>query len=194
MATRAWPRTAGALLLAGGLLLAGCGSSPARSASVANGATPSGNAAGATVPGAPAGSPGGRPGAGRGFGGFFNLGAAAQYLGLTTAQLQQQLQQGRSLAQVAQAEGKSVQGLEQALLEAAKSRLDQAVKSGQMTAQQEQQRLQAMRQRIAAFVERSGPPGPPRGFPGGGAPGGGSGGPGGGSGTSPGGGGSSGSS
>ncbi len=53
--------------------------------------------------------------------GFFgDLDAAASYLGLTESQLRSQLQDGKSLAQVARDQGKSVDGLVDALVAAAK--------------------------------------------------------------------------
>jgi len=52
--------------------------------------------------------------------------AAADYLGLTRAELRQQLP-GHSLAQLAEAQGKSVQGLEDAMVAAVKAKLDKAV-------------------------------------------------------------------
>jgi transcription initiation factor TFIID subunit TAF12 len=89
---------------------------------------------------------------------FFDLNAAAQYLGVDANQLRDDLRSGQSLAQVAQARGKSVQGLEQALLDAAKARLDQQVKDGQITQDEAQQRLQSLQQRIGDFVNRVGRP------------------------------------
>ena len=62
--------------------------------------------------GGPMGGPGHGPfGAG--------LDAAATYLGLTRAQLGRQLMNGRSLADVAKAQGKPVDGLEQAMVDEA---------------------------------------------------------------------------
>ena len=58
------------------------------------------------------------------------LSAAAGYLGLSEDQLRTKLMSGQSLAGVAKARGKSVDGLEQTILDAAKKRLDQAVKDG----------------------------------------------------------------
>src|SRR5437660_465108 len=66
----------------------------------------------------------------RGFGqfGFFGtISAAADYLGLTEAQLRSQLESGKSLGQVATAQGKTVAGLIDALVRAAKQRADSAV-------------------------------------------------------------------
>src|SRR5205807_2421819 len=58
------------------------------------------------------------------FGFLGDLSAATGYLGLTEAQLRSQLESGKSLAQVATAQGKSVTGLVDALVNAAKQRLD----------------------------------------------------------------------
>ena len=76
--------------------------------------------------------PGG-PGAG--------LDAAATYLGLTPAQLRTQLQSGKTLAQIAKAQGKSTDGLEQAMLADAKKHLDADVKAGKLTQSQADQIL-----------------------------------------------------
>jgi hypothetical protein len=62
---------------------------------------------------------------------------AASYLGVSVDQLRQDLDSGQSLADVAKAQGKSVDGLKQAILDAAKQRLDQAVKDGVLTAAEE---------------------------------------------------------
>ncbi len=61
--------------------------------------------------------------------------AAAQYLGLSRAELRQQLA-GHSLAQLAEAQsaqGKSVQGLEDAMVAAVKAKLDAAVAKGRLS-------------------------------------------------------------
>lgn len=52
------------------------------------------------------------------------FGAAAKYLGLTNAQLRHQLRSGKSLADVAGAQGKSVDGLKQAIKAAIDAQLD----------------------------------------------------------------------
>src|ERR671910_1667552 len=59
------------------------------------------------------------------------LKVAATYLGMTNAQLATELRSGKSLAQVATAMNKSVDGLEQALLAALKQRVDAAVAAGE---------------------------------------------------------------
>lgn len=87
----------------------------------------------------------------------FDLNAAASYLGLTQAQLRSDLQAGESLAAVAasqSAAGKSAQGLEQALLGAARNRLATAVQNGKLTAAQEQARLSKLQARLATLVNR----------------------------------------
>jgi hypothetical protein len=88
---------------------------------------------------------------------FGGTAAAAKYLGLTTAQLRKQLQSGKSLADIAKAQGKTTQGLEQALTAAAKARLDKAVAKKKLTADQEQKLLKAMTAGIDATVNGTGP-------------------------------------
>ncbi|HWB22925.1 MAG TPA: hypothetical protein VG652_08555 [Gaiellaceae bacterium] len=85
-------------------------------------------------PGGPGFGPGGPAGVG-GPGG--NLDAAATYLGVTGAVLKTDLQNGKTLAQVATAQGKTVDGLVSALVTAAKSDLDTQVTAGNLTAAQE---------------------------------------------------------
>jgi hypothetical protein len=75
--------------------------------------------------------------------------AAAAYLGLTPAELRAQIESGKTLAQVAADQGKSVDGLESAILAGAKARLDDAVAAGKITAAQEQQMLD----RLAAHID-----------------------------------------
>lgn len=81
------------------------------------------------------GGPGGPDGPGPDHHLFFRdkLSPAADYLGLTEAELFEQLGQGKSLAQVAEAEGKPVDGLKQAILDGAKSALDEAVANERLT-------------------------------------------------------------
>jgi hypothetical protein len=70
------------------------------------------------------------------------LGAAASYLGLTTAQLQEQRMAGKTLEQIAQARKKSVSGLKSAMTGAIKKQLDAAVTAGKLTKDQEQSILE----------------------------------------------------
>ncbi len=108
-----------------------------------------------------------------------SLDAAASYLGVTRAELARQLQSGKSLADVARAQGKSVDGLEQALVDEAKTRLDRAVADRQLTADQRDQILREVQEHVSDIVNgrasgplghhgwRGGPGGPPPmgGFP-----------------------------
>jgi polyhydroxyalkanoate synthesis regulator phasin len=71
----------------------------------------------------------------RPFGHFRNLEAAASYLGLTEAQLRDQLQT-KTLAEIAKDKGKSVDGLVQALVTSAENAIDEAVADGRLTQQQ----------------------------------------------------------
>lgn len=86
------------------------------------------------------GGPGFGPGRGFGHGpgfGFHHFGAlasaAADYLGLTEAELRTQLESGKSLAQIAKDQGKSTDGLKKALHDTVKEDLDAAVKAGRIT-------------------------------------------------------------
>jgi hypothetical protein len=81
---------------------------------------------------------------------------AASYLGLTRDQLVQQLQSGKSLAQVAAAQGKSVDGLIDALVAAATADLDKRVADGTLTAAQRDTIASQLRTRITAFVNGTG--------------------------------------
>ncbi len=101
------------------------------------------------------------------------LGAAATYLQMTPQSLFQQLRGGKTLAQVADDRGKPVSGLEDAILNAFKIRLDGAVKGGHLTSAQEQSILDHMRAFVDGFVTGKFPhfgPGGPGGGGGSGPP------------------------
>ena len=103
----------------------------------------------------------------RGFGhfGLRGLDAAATYLGLTDAQLRTELEGGKTLAQVAQAHGKSVGGLVDALVADAKQHVDAAVTAGRLTQAQANELLNGLRDRITSRVNSRAPEGaPPLGF------------------------------
>ncbi len=103
-------------------------------------------------------------GVGRGFHGRGDVfGAAATYLGVTEAQLRAQLSSGKSLADIAKAQGKSVAGLEQALLSDAQSKLDQAVAAGRLTSDQRDRMLAGLKAHIDALVNRTPSASPPQG-------------------------------
>jgi hypothetical protein len=89
--------------------------------------------------------------------------AAADYLGMTQAQLREELESGKTLAQVARDKGKSVDRLVDALLAGAEQKLDRAVASGQMTEAEKKEMLAGLRDRITDLVNGRFPA-PPR-FP-----------------------------
>jgi hypothetical protein len=95
-------------------------------------------------------------GPGRGFHGeghhFADLDAAARYLGITEAALQTSLNDGSSLADIAKEKGKSVDGLKDALVAAAKADLAQAVKDGRLTEAQQTKILADLTDRIDGLV------------------------------------------
>jgi hypothetical protein len=80
------------------------------------------------------------------------LSAAADYLGLSVADLRERLRDGQSLADVAQAENKSVDGLEQAMLDAVEKKLDEAVEDGDLTQPQADRILEHIQSHIDDIV------------------------------------------
>ncbi len=100
-----------------------------------------------------------------------DLNAAATYLGLTTDQINTQLQGGTTLTQIAAAEGKTANGLVQAILAAQQSNLDKLVTAGKLTSDQEQQIEKGLTTMITNIVNGTRPAVGrfgPRGFGGGG--------------------------
>jgi hypothetical protein len=65
------------------------------------------------------------------------LAGAAKYLGLSADDLMKELRSGKTPAAIAKARGKSVSGLESALIAPVKARLDAAVQAGHLTKGQE---------------------------------------------------------
>jgi len=113
--------------------------------------------------------PRGDHGFGRGpGGGFFGSDSTtvATALKLTPDQLKQQVQSGKSIAQIAQAQNVSLQAVQDAIIAAAKSRFDQDVAAGRMTSDQETQRLNDLKTRIPQRLTAT-----PGQFPRGGRPG-----------------------
>jgi hypothetical protein len=98
----------------------------------------------------------GPPAFGPGFGPphpfFHGLDAAGTYLGLTEEQLHNRLESGKTLAEIAEAQGKSVDGLKDAMLKDAKTHLDAAVKAGRLSSAEEQRVLADLEQRIDDLV------------------------------------------
>lgn len=81
------------------------------------------------------------------------LKVSASYLGVTRAQLRRELP-GHSLAQLATAKGKSVEGLEAAIVAAFQAKLDKRQAAGKVPAANAQQRAAALTQRVDRFVQR----------------------------------------
>ncbi len=88
------------------------------------------------------------------------LGAAASYLGMQPAELMTQLRDGKSLADVAQARGKSTDGLKAAVIAAAKSEFDQRVQSGQMTAEARDRSLAKLQGHVDELIQHRFTPSP----------------------------------
>jgi hypothetical protein len=102
---------------------------------------------GPTGPGGP-GGPGGQR--------FGAVSAAATYLGLTPAQIRDQLVAGKSLAQIAGAQHKSVSGLKDAITKAERTGLDKALTAKMLTSAQEQQILSRLSARLDTLINRKG--------------------------------------
>ncbi|MGN6870895.1 MAG: hypothetical protein ACTHMY_21080 [Solirubrobacteraceae bacterium] len=102
------------------------------------------------------GFPGGPGVFGGRLGGPFELPAAASYLGLSDAQLFKQLASGKSLAQIATSKGKTASGLQQAMTNSIKTRLDKLVANKMMTAAQEKTLLSRLSARLATVINQKG--------------------------------------
>jgi hypothetical protein len=121
-----------------------------------------------------------RGGPGGPFGAKFD--AAAKYLGLSEEQLRDRLRDGKSLEDVAKERNKSVDGLEDAMLDEAKKQLDKAVADKQLTRERADAIFDRIKEHIDEFIKgdfrgphierfRGGPDGPGGGPPfGGGGP------------------------
>jgi ribosomal protein S20 len=102
------------------------------------------------------------PGFGFGFGFGLGLGnadlekAAADYLGLTEAQLEDRLEDGDSLSEIAKDEGKSVDGLKAALKKAVRDDLDAAVDKGAITKAQADDLYDHLSEHVDRLVENGG--------------------------------------
>jgi polyhydroxyalkanoate synthesis regulator phasin len=116
------------------------------------------------LPGGPRfkGGPGPLPGGPRGFGGGhgrgfgFALGplgpdveAVAKDLGMSASELRKQLARGKSLADVAKAQGKDLDGLKKVIAERVRTRLDDAVKRGMLDKAQ----ADAMVEKLTAHLD-----------------------------------------
>jgi ribosomal protein S20 len=109
----------------------------------------------------------GKPkGEGRGHGP--KLDAAAKALGVSTDELREQLQDGKTIAQVAEARNVDKQKVIDAMVKDAEEHLDQAVQEGKLTADQANERKSNLKDRITSLVNDGpqkgrdgGPDGPP---------------------------------
>jgi hypothetical protein len=107
----------------------------------------------------------GGPGFGFGFGFRFRgltagIADVATYLGLKPADLVTQLRSGKSLADIATAQGKTVDGLKTAITDAATKQLDAAVTAGKLTKDQETKLLAGLASQLDDLVnDVHGPPG-----------------------------------
>ena len=102
-----------------------------------------------------------RGGPGHGFG---HLEAAAAYLGVAEAELRTQLEGGKTMAGVAKAQGKTVDGLVAALVADEKKELDAAVAAGRLTQAQADAMLADAKSRFTDMVNGTFPDHGPRGF------------------------------
>lgn len=94
---------------------------------------------------------------------FGGLEAAATYLGLTRDELRERLESGDTLAEIAGAEGKTVNGLVQAMVDSAEEDIAAAIEAGRFTQEEGDEILADLPQRIEDMVngELLGPGGPP---------------------------------
>jgi len=84
---------------------------------------------------------------------FVGLDAAADYLGITEEALRTSLREGSTLAEVAEEKGKSVDGLKDALVAAAKADLEEAVEDGRLTEAQQAEIVADLPDRIDDLVD-----------------------------------------
>ena len=82
------------------------------------------------------------------------FGTVAKYLGLTPPELHTELRSGKSLAQIATAHGKTVDGLVDAIVAPAKARLDKAVANGRLTRQRADELLARLTDVVEKAVQR----------------------------------------
>lgn len=93
-------------------------------------------------------------GEGFGRGGFMgaNISDLSTFFGITTQQLQTELQSGKTLAQIATEHGKTADQLKTYITDQVKAQLDKAVASGSMTQQQEDNVLSQIGQKLDAMI------------------------------------------
>jgi hypothetical protein len=125
-------------LAAGGVALASTGATPAPATQASAGQS-YGSGAG-YLEGMPGMWPGQEP----------VMTAAADYLGLSPNQLQAQLRSGKSLADIAEAQGKTISGLKNALLAAMTSRINA---NSTLTAQQKAATISEAKDHLDAMIK-----------------------------------------
>ncbi len=91
-----------------------------------------------------------------GFGHMKTLDDATSYLGLTSEELRDELAAGKTLAEVAKANGKSVGGLVAALMDSAEKRIAEAVGAGKLTQAEADEKLADLETLITARVNGEG--------------------------------------
>jgi ribosomal protein S20 len=87
------------------------------------------------------------------------LEAAARALNLSEDDLRAQLRDGKTIAQVAQAQGVDVQTVIDAMVAEATARIDQAVQEGDLTAEEANERKANLQERITRLVNEGKPKG-----------------------------------
>ena len=90
---------------------------------------------------------------GDGPGGFDLFDTTADYLELSDEQIRTRLMNGTSLAEIAETEGKSVDGLVNALVDAQTDSLEEAVDDGRITESQRDDLLDGLEDRVRDLVE-----------------------------------------
>jgi hypothetical protein len=99
--------------------------------------------------------PGGRSG-GR-FGGPIGLDEAATAIGIEPAELREDLKDGQTIADVAEANDVETQTVIDAMVAAAKARIEEGVADGRLTADAGTERLDQLTERITTFVQEGFP-------------------------------------
>ena len=94
----------------------------------------------------------GGPDLGLRFGFGADIAAAAKYLGLDQSALRTKLRAGQSLADVAKAQSKDLQGLEDAIVASQKARLDQAVSDKKLTQSEADDILAKLKSHVSDLV------------------------------------------
>jgi hypothetical protein len=92
--------------------------------------------------------------------------AAAKALGISNDELWERLRDGKTLEEIAKAEGKSLDDVEQAIKSALKERFDKAVKAGDLTREQADEMLEHLTDRLGDLGDLRFPPGRPPAPPG----------------------------